>query len=171
MSLRASPLIDCLARLGRVLTRLPHSIKFWHIRRDFNQVADFMANEAMDTDGPVVVQGLKSPLAPHLLKLHNNSLNERIYAQPVNQPVLVVTRSQSAAAPVEPPVEPSVSPLASSSVPYKSIPQWLLRVGPETSPNLRIMGERWTFGCLPTRSWRSVPAWGLFPVSWLFCRT
>ena len=115
MTLRAGSLIDCLARLRRVLTQLPH-IKFWHIRRDFNQVADFMTNEAMNTDGPVVVQGLNSPLASHLLKLHNNSLNERIYAQPVDQSVLADTRSQSAAPPVENPASPQVSSTVPPSI-------------------------------------------------------
>ena len=51
-----------------------------------------------------------------MLKLHNNSLNERIYAQPVDQPVLAVTRSQSAAPPVVNPVSPQVSSTVPPSI-------------------------------------------------------
>ena len=109
MKLRAGSLIDCLSRLNKLLCHLP-KVKFWHIRRDFNQVADFMANQAMDTGGAVVVDGPTAPLSLELQRLHHNSLNDRIYAQPMDLPILAVTRSPANSAPVSAPSAPCVPP-------------------------------------------------------------
>lgn len=78
-------------RVKEIVRKIGSPVYFWHVLRDFNQVADFLANQAMDKRTTVVADDAQSELGIQLQDLLETSLKERIYMKSVH----AVTRAQA----------------------------------------------------------------------------
>jgi len=89
---RAESMKVLAQQIRNIIQRIPNSnIRFWHIRREFNRVADYIANLSMDRKQSVVVDSNTPDLVKKLVELNEDSLKERIYTAPIN----AVTRAQA----------------------------------------------------------------------------
>ena len=83
------------------LSKFKTKPSFWQVSRDFNEAADWMANQAMDHKQTLTVNDTESIMGQQLIKCHGVSLHERIYMTPVMVPqsvpshqINVVTRAR-----------------------------------------------------------------------------
>ena len=98
---RSVTMVESLRLVNEQVDALAITPLFFQVSRDFNEAADWLANQAMDRELTLNISGDASVDGQQLVRCHGMSLHERIYAAPIvtsngtGGQVNVVTRAQS----------------------------------------------------------------------------